>query len=371
MVIWIIGMSASGKTTLGKKLYERLQSGNERWVFLDGDTFRNILGEDLGHTVEDRRKNAYRISRFCEFLSAQKINVLACVLSIFHDNQKYNRENIEDYREVYIDVAFEKLVERDNKQLYKQALEGKIENVVGVDIDFKPPYAPDMTLDNNMDSPDFDAMVANIMGRFDIPVDEAYSYTKANLLEYPQKYQYSKYEGEAFFLKLQNDRNRTIDYLNKRLKKLNLLPENVMPDIDGECYTDNNELLLKPFLQYLYSKNGAGELARHKDQILLLIKRFEVSKKLYSRYSVMDIRKSSAESDNLGNYALFSLVLLNYFHVTESVEEQLMYFNAILKVNDILSSAKYEIYTSDEIVLSLAAIQKELELIHHFGEACL
>ena len=94
MIIWLIGMSASGKTTLGKKIYEKLKNSNEKWIFLDGDIFRNILGEDLGHTIEDRRKNAYRISRFCEFLNSQNINVIACVLSIFHDNQKYNKENI-------------------------------------------------------------------------------------------------------------------------------------------------------------------------------------------------------------------------------------------------------------------------------------
>ena len=56
MVIWIIGMSASGKTTIGKKLHERLLLSEEKWIFLDGDTFRNILGEDLGHTVENRKK---------------------------------------------------------------------------------------------------------------------------------------------------------------------------------------------------------------------------------------------------------------------------------------------------------------------------
>ena len=75
MVIWIIGMSASGKTTIGKKLFEKLESSNQKWVFLDGDTFRNILGEDLGHTLKIE-KNAYRVSRLCEYFLSQDINVL-------------------------------------------------------------------------------------------------------------------------------------------------------------------------------------------------------------------------------------------------------------------------------------------------------
>ena len=123
MVIWLIGMSASGKTTIGRKLYDKLTLSDKKWIFLDGDTFRNILGEDLGHTVEDRKKNAYRISRFCEFLSSQGINVVACVLSIFHDNQRYNKENITEYKEVYIDVDFDILIKRDNKELYINTVE--------------------------------------------------------------------------------------------------------------------------------------------------------------------------------------------------------------------------------------------------------
>ena len=92
MVIWFIGMSASGKTTIGKKLYEKLKNTDEKWIFLDGDMFRNILDKNLGHTLEERRINTFRISRFCELLSFQKINVIACVLNIFHDNQKYNNK---------------------------------------------------------------------------------------------------------------------------------------------------------------------------------------------------------------------------------------------------------------------------------------
>ena len=53
MVIWLIGMSASGKTTIGKKLYDKLKFSKDKWIFLDGDIFRNILGDDLGHTIED------------------------------------------------------------------------------------------------------------------------------------------------------------------------------------------------------------------------------------------------------------------------------------------------------------------------------
>ena len=54
--IYIIGMSRSGKTTLGKILYERLSQSEEKWIFLDGDIVRAINNEDLGHSINDRRK---------------------------------------------------------------------------------------------------------------------------------------------------------------------------------------------------------------------------------------------------------------------------------------------------------------------------
>ena len=105
MVIWLIGMSASGKTTIGQLLHQKLKQSDSRpWFFLDGDVMRHLMGEDLGHRIEDREKNAYRISRFCQLLESQGINVIACVLSIFHDNQRYNRATFKDYREVFIDV---------------------------------------------------------------------------------------------------------------------------------------------------------------------------------------------------------------------------------------------------------------------------
>ena len=113
--------------------------------------------------IEDRRKNAYRISNLCKLLDAQGINVIACVLSIFHDNQKYNREIFSCYKEIFLDVDFEKLVERDNKGLYQKALNGEINDFVGVDIEFVKPYAPDITIDNNEDGPDFNSLAYKII----------------------------------------------------------------------------------------------------------------------------------------------------------------------------------------------------------------
>ena len=67
MVIWITGMSSSGKTRLGKEIHKILnaRSQSRNWILLDGDVVRNIFGEDLDHSIEGRRKNAVRIAALC------------------------------------------------------------------------------------------------------------------------------------------------------------------------------------------------------------------------------------------------------------------------------------------------------------------
>ncbi len=148
MVIWIIGMSGAGKSTIGKEVYTLLKAKRPNVVFLDGDRMREIMGNDLGYTLSDRRQNADRICRLCKLLYSQGIDVVCAILSIFHESQEWNRRNIKNYFEVYIRVPFDLLVSRDPRGLYRQALDGRISNVVGVDIAFAEPLNPDLVIDN-------------------------------------------------------------------------------------------------------------------------------------------------------------------------------------------------------------------------------
>lgn len=149
MVLWLIGMSGSGKTTVAEYMYKKLKKRCKNLVLIDGDVLRQIMGNDLGHTVEDRSKNAHRITRLCKFLDSQGINVICAVLSIFHESHEWNRANIKDYFEVFIDTPFNTLVKRDPKGYYKKALKGELKHFVGVDIPFPKPLKPDLVLNNN------------------------------------------------------------------------------------------------------------------------------------------------------------------------------------------------------------------------------
>lgn len=152
MVIWITGLSGSGKTTIGKEVYAKWKSTASNTVMVDGDEVRRILKFDEGekaYSIDGRRIVAERIAEMCAWLDSQEINVVCCTMSFFTHLHRLNRERLSAYFEVYLSVPMEVLYQRDYKDLYKPALRGEKKNVIGVDIPFIPPSAPDMVIDNS------------------------------------------------------------------------------------------------------------------------------------------------------------------------------------------------------------------------------
>ena len=149
MVLWIIGLSGAGKTTLSEKVVEKIRNSKTNVVLIDGDIIRDVFGNDLGHTLEDRHQNADRICRLCKFLDDQGIHVVCAILSLFPESRSWNRKNINNYYEVHIETPIEQLQKRDYKGLYRKFSEGKIKNVAGMDIEFIPPDSPDLSIKNN------------------------------------------------------------------------------------------------------------------------------------------------------------------------------------------------------------------------------
>ena len=148
MVIWITGLAGSGKTTIGQAVSNLIQPLQPGTVFLDGEDVRAIMGNDLGFTVEDRRYNAWRICRLCQYLDGQGINVICATLSVFREQQEWNRQTYSNYFEIFVDVPMDELVFRDKKNLYSRALRKEISDVVGVDIPYTPPSNPHFVVKN-------------------------------------------------------------------------------------------------------------------------------------------------------------------------------------------------------------------------------
>lgn len=163
MVVWIIGLSGTGKTTLASQVVERIRQLNGKVVLLDGDLIRTLFGNDVDHTIEGRRRNAERLSVLSKFLADQGIHVVAAVLSIFPEWRRWNRENIPDYSEVYLKASMQTLLRRDIKNLYAKAARGEIVNVIGVDIPFPEPENPDLVIENDVDRLEFKEFIDRIM----------------------------------------------------------------------------------------------------------------------------------------------------------------------------------------------------------------
>ncbi|MAH84047.1 MAG: adenylyl-sulfate kinase [Rhodospirillaceae bacterium TMED8] len=151
MVIWIIGLSGAGKTAIGREVCNQWKKSAPNTVLVDGDEIRAIVGQTKNpnsYTLAGRRANAERITKICSWLDNQDINVVCCILSIFPEMRATNREQFSEYFEVYVSVPMKNLIENDAKDLYAPAIEGNINNVVGIDIPFPEPVAADIIIKN-------------------------------------------------------------------------------------------------------------------------------------------------------------------------------------------------------------------------------
>ena len=145
-VYFFTGLSGAGKTTIGGLFHRRLKATKPNVVLLDGDEIRPVFCEDSGYSNEDRLKRAWRIFRVCKMLSDQGIDVVCCSIAMFSEVRAWNRANIERYKEIYIRVKKETLLQRNQKGLYTA---GK--HVVGIDLPFDEPEQPDLVVQNDGD----------------------------------------------------------------------------------------------------------------------------------------------------------------------------------------------------------------------------
>ena len=143
-VYFFTGLAGAGKTTIGGLFYRRLREKKTNAFLADGDQVRNIFGRS-GYSTEARKDAARRGFRLWRELAEQGIDVVVCSIAMYHEIQSWNRENIENYKEIYIKVSRETLYRRDQKGLYTT---GRKE-VVGVDLPYDEPQNADAVVQND------------------------------------------------------------------------------------------------------------------------------------------------------------------------------------------------------------------------------
>lgn len=161
-IIWFTGLAGSGKSTIGKALYEKLKQEYKNIIYLDGDELRDIIGH-YGYDKQSRIDMALKRAKFAKFLNEQDMIVIVTTISMFNEIYEYNRKNFGNYIEVYIKCDLQELIKRDQKGLYTQALEGKIKNIVGIDIKFDEPKT-DFIIDNSLQN-DLDDKVDKVLSK--------------------------------------------------------------------------------------------------------------------------------------------------------------------------------------------------------------
>lgn len=145
-VVWITGLSASGKSTLAAALTTRLREQGEHVVMLDGDELRQVLAAEgkRHHDRQTRLDLAFRYARLCKLLADQGIVVVIATICLFKEIHEWNRKNLPGYLEVFMDLPPEVLRQRDPKGIYARFDAGEIQNVAGLDLLVDAPENPDL-----------------------------------------------------------------------------------------------------------------------------------------------------------------------------------------------------------------------------------
>jgi len=144
---WVTGLSGAGKTTVGTLLYEHLRARGAAVVLLDGDALRAVSG-NTDYSGAGRDQMAYQNMRLFKLLTDQGIDVVACVIGMREAYRQWNRDNIPNYREIYLKVSLEELFQRDSKGLYSRLKNRETEYVYGVDLQCEEPECPDVVVEN-------------------------------------------------------------------------------------------------------------------------------------------------------------------------------------------------------------------------------
>ena len=151
-VIWLTGLSGSGKTTIAIGLEKELNKKGYLTQILDGDNIRKGVNSNLGFSEEDRVENIRRIAEISKLFINCGIITINCFISPTEEMRNLAKKIIgrDDFIEVFVNASLETCEKRDVKGLYKKAKEGKIEDFTGIDAPFEHPSSPNIEINTNL-----------------------------------------------------------------------------------------------------------------------------------------------------------------------------------------------------------------------------
>ena len=147
-VIWMTGLSGSGKSTIAKEVEKKLFFKGFNVFILDGDNLRMGINKGLSFSPEDRTENIRRTAEVAKLFSDAGFIVIVSLISPYRSERKKARDIRPEYfREVYIKASLEECVKRDVKGLYAKAIKSEIKDFTGISSPYEAPINPDLIID--------------------------------------------------------------------------------------------------------------------------------------------------------------------------------------------------------------------------------
>jgi len=154
VTVWITGLPASGKTTIGEKIVRMLLARGYRAELLDGDVVRTTLSPGLGFSKQDRDEHVRRIGFVAELLARNGVVAVVAAISPYRSTRDEMRQKLGRFVEVHLRCSLEELERRDPKGLYARARAGAIKNFTGISDPYEAPVSPELVLDTDRESAD-------------------------------------------------------------------------------------------------------------------------------------------------------------------------------------------------------------------------
>ena len=148
-VIWLTGLSGSGKSTIANLLEKKLADSGKHTYLLDGDNVRHGLNGDLTFSDKDRVENIRRISELAKLFVDSGLIVITAFISPFKGERDYCRKLLQDneFVEVFVNTPLEECEKRDPKGLYQKARAGEISDFTGISSPYEAPESAEISLD--------------------------------------------------------------------------------------------------------------------------------------------------------------------------------------------------------------------------------